>query len=339
MAEKLKVALHWLASCGGCDVAVVDVDEKILDVVELMDIYFWPVALDGKYSDVKMMPDKFLDIAMINGGVRTTEQEAHAKLFREKAKVVVAFGSCACTGGIPGLANCTTKEEILQTAYHDTISTVNEAGTRPQPVWVDDVSGETLTLPTLYEEVKPLDQVIDVDYYLPGCPPPVERILDLVGIAANFAKTGELPPKGAVVASAKTLCDECERDKEDKTLGEIKRVHEIRPDTEKCLLAQGIICMGPATRGGCGAPCIDANMPCRGCQGTPPNVDDQGLKMISALASVLGVHDEADQTREKAQALIDQVADPLGTFYRFGLPVGILNQSLSGDKRKKEMKS
>jgi len=333
MAEKLKVALHWLASCGGCDVAVVDVDEKILDVVELMDIFFWPVALDGKYSDIKAMPDKFLDIAMINGGVRTTEQEEHAKLFRDKAKVVVAFGSCACTGGVPGLANSTNREEILQTAYHDTVSTTNQAGTRPQPKWVDDVTGETLTLPPLYEDVKPLHQVIDVDYFLPGCPPTVERILDLVGVAANFAKTGELPPKGATIAADKSVCDECEREKGEKDIKEIKRPHLFDADPDKCLLEQGIICMGPATRGGCGAPCMDANMPCRGCQGKPEQVDDQGLKMLSALASVMGVEGE-EEAFDKVEELMDQVADPLGTFYRFSLPMAIINKALP----KKEVK-
>ena len=333
---KAQVALHWLASCGGCEVAVVDVDEKILDVVGLMDIHFWPVALDAKYSDIKAMEDKFLDIAIINGGVRTSEQEEHARLFRDKAKLVVAFGSCACTGGIPGLANATTKEEILQTAYHDTASTANEAGTRPQPKWTETVTGETLTLPTLFEEVKPLDEVIDVDYFVPGCPPPHDRIIDVVGIVANFLQTGELPPKGAIVAGAKTCCDECEREKEEKIMDGIKRVHEIRPDPERCLLEQGVICMGPVTRSGCGTACLDANMPCRGCMGTPENVEDQGLKMVSALASVLGVRDENEMDREKLDELMETVPDPLGTFYRFGLPKALFNKALSGAQRETE---
>ena len=328
MAEKLKVALHWLASCGGCEVAVVDVDEKILDVVALMDILFWPVALDGKYSDIKAMEDKYLDIAIINGGVRTSEQEEHAKLFRAKAKVVVAFGSCACTGGVPGLANATTKDAILDTVYRTTASTTNEAGTRPQQQWVDDVSGVTLTLPTLHEEVKPLHEVIDVDYYVPGCPPVHDRILDLVGIAANFAQTGELPPKGAIVAGTKAVCEECKYTKEEKHLTKVVRVHEAAPEPDQCLLEQGYICMGPATRGGCGAVCMEANMPCRGCYGKLENVDDQGLKMLSALASVMGVDDEVETSFEEAQALIDKIHDPLGTFYRFGLPVAIMNRAI-----------
>ncbi|NIN66436.1 MAG: oxidoreductase, partial [Anaerolineae bacterium] len=93
MADKLKLALYWTASCGGCDVAVLDINEKILDVVEVADIVFWPVALDTKYHDVEAMPDGAIDVCLFNGAIRSSEHEKMARLLRNKSKTLIAFGS------------------------------------------------------------------------------------------------------------------------------------------------------------------------------------------------------------------------------------------------------
>src|SRR5512137_2651044 len=102
---KLKVGVYWAASCGGCDVALLDIHEKILDVLAVADILFWPCAMDFKYKDVEAMPDGHLDITFLTGCIRNTENEHMAKLLRQKSKALVAYGSCSHMGGIPGLAN------------------------------------------------------------------------------------------------------------------------------------------------------------------------------------------------------------------------------------------
>jgi F420-non-reducing hydrogenase small subunit len=102
--EKLKIAFYWAASCGGCEVAVLDVNEKILDIVAAADIVFWPVAMDIKYKDVEAMPDKSIDACFFNGAIRTEENEKIAKLLRKKSKILVAFGSCANDGCVKSLA-------------------------------------------------------------------------------------------------------------------------------------------------------------------------------------------------------------------------------------------
>src|SRR5512136_1155988 len=104
MAEKPKVALYWCASCGGCEEAVVD-------------LVFWPVALDFKVSDVEALPDKSIAVSFINGAVRMSEQEEMAKLLRRKSGLVVAFGSCSHLGGVPGLANLWDRESIFNWYY------------------------------------------------------------------------------------------------------------------------------------------------------------------------------------------------------------------------------
>jgi len=319
--EKLKFAFYWAASCGGCEIAVLDINEKILDVVAKADIVFWPVAIDIKYKDVEAMPDKHVDVCFFNGAIRTEEQEHMAKLLRAKSKVLVAFGSCACQGGIPGLANVADRKEIFETAYLQSTSTNNPDSVTPKTSFVV-MEGE-LKLPELFDTVKTLDQTVDIDYYLPGCPPHSNLVAEAVeAIAKN-----ELPPKGAVLASEKSVCDECPRKKEDKKISKINRVYEIVPDPEKCLLEQGIICMGPATRGGCEAQCVNANMPCTGCGGPCPNEVEQGAAMMSALLSILGVDGEKERAHD-AKKLIAQVKDPLGTFYKYSLPASLIRRRI-----------
>ena len=326
--EKIKVVIYWAAGCGGCDVATLDIEEKILDVITIADIVFWPMTLDFKYEEIEAMEAGSIDVCMFNGAVRNAEHEAMATLLREKAKVMVAFGSCACFGGIPGLGNVANEEQIYNVVYNDTPSTVNPEFVTPQTEVVNK-DGKS-TLPEFWDTVKTLDQVVAVDYYVPGCPPVTDQVNDVVQILANYAETGVLPPKGASVAFDKTLCDECNRERaEKKSIKRVYRPHEVTEiDPDKCLLDQGIICMGPATRGGCGTRCITVNMPCRGCMGPSPAIKDPGAAFLSAIASILGVDEEAAMTEQEIEALINQIKDPLGTFYRFTLPNSILRRVL-----------
>jgi F420-non-reducing hydrogenase small subunit len=316
MAGKPKVAICWLGSCGGCDETVVDMNEVLLGVVNAVDIILWPVALDFKYDHVRSMKDKEILLSIINGHVRNSEQEEVAKLLREKSRLVLAFGACACFGGTPGMANLTTKEDIFNWVYRDAPTVVNPKGNYPQPK--TSVNGRELTLPEFYSRVYALNEVIDVDYYLPGCPPPPYLVMN----ALSAVLDNKLPPKGATLAPHRALCDTCKRNKtkpERIALQQIKRIHMVEADPETCFLAQGIICLGPATRTGCGESCIEINVPCRGCFGPVEGVADAGAKYISALAAMLDVENE-----EQIAEVANQVADLAGYLYRFTAPVSTL---------------
>lgn len=317
MPDKLKLALYWAATCGGCEVAVLDLNEKILDLAAAADIYLWPVAMDFKYHDAESWPDGFIDVCLFNGALRNSEGEHMAHLLRRKSKTLVAFGSCACFGGIPGLANQADAAQVFDRVYKQSPSTDSAAGIRPQPV--TQVPEGELTLPQFYNTVRALGQVEDVDYYLPGCPPVPERIWEVVGAIVS----GQLPPKGATVGvTDTTVCDECKRVKHEKLVDGFSRPHLMQPDPERCLLEQGLICLGPATRGGCGGRCINAWMPCRGCYGPAERVADQGAKMLCAIASIMTAEDDA-----KVQKTLNGIVDPLGTFYRFTLPTSLLERA------------
>ena len=323
MAEKLKLALYWAATCGGCDVAVLDLNEKILDLAAAADIYLWPVAMDFKYKDAESWPDQFIDVCLFNGAIRNSEGEHMAHLLRRKSKVLVAFGSCACFGGIPGLANAADAAQVFDRVYQASWSTDNPGGLRPQTSTA--VPEGELSLPQFYDTVRSLEQVEEVDYFLPGCPPVPERIWEVVGAIVG----GQLPPKGATIGvTDTTVCEECTRRKEEKMVNGFVRPHLVQTDPERCLLEQGVICLGPATRGGCGARCIQAWMPCRGCYGPTDRVADQGAKMLCAISSIITADDEA-----AVRKTVDSIIDPLGTLYRFTLPTSLLQRvALKGGK-------
>jgi F420-non-reducing hydrogenase small subunit len=317
---KIKLAVYWAAACGGCCVSVLDVHEKLFDVVAAADLVFWPIALDTKYDDVEKMPDKHIDLTLFNGAVRNSENEHMARLLRKKSKILVAYGSCAHMGGIPGLANFSTKEDILRRVFEETESVSNPDNIRPVPKYKSD--GTVLEIPEFFNDVRSLSQVVDVDYFIPGCPPQTERLVEVFMLIVTGA---ELPPAGSVVgADIKSQCDDCTRKKsENKKVKKFYRPWEIEDDGQTCFLEQGVICMGPATRAGCGHRCIKGNAPCRGCYGPPPGAADPGAKMMSAIASII---DEKEP--EEISRVIEDIADPGGYFYRFSLPASLIRRKV-----------
>jgi F420-non-reducing hydrogenase small subunit len=275
-----------------------------------VDIVFWPVALDFKEHDVEAMPDGSILASFINGAIRNSDQLKMAKLLRAKSQVVVAFGVCAQLGGIPGLANMSDAKGIYAEVYKD----------GGAPVRLHKDNGHSLSLPEFYDTVVELGRVIDVDYYVPGCPPTPK----IIGAALGVLLGSDLPPKGTVLAPDQALCEECPRKDtrpEKMLLKEFKRVHQVVADQQTCLLAQGLACLGPGTRAGCEALCPGGNMPCTGCFGPTSRVRDYGAKALSALASVIDSDDEAEIER-----VLEALPDPAGLFYRYSLPSSLLGR-------------
>jgi F420-non-reducing hydrogenase small subunit len=319
--EKLKIALYWCSSCGGCEESVLDLADDLLGIAESVDILFWPVAIDMKYHDVEMIPDGGIAATLINGAIRMGNQERIAGILRKKSKLIIAHGSCAHTGGIVGLANFYNSRDILNRAFIEVPSANN-----PQRILPGDETKECqpeLRLPHFYNTVKALDQVVEVDYYIPGCPPTPSLIKNALGAILQQ----ELPSKGSVLAEKKALCYFCSR-KESKPdivrIKRFKRLYEKEWDSTRCFLDQELICLGPATRGGCGERCIKANMPCRGCFGPPDNVTDQGAKILSFLASFFESPNE-----KELKKLFGSIPDPAGLFYRYSLASSILKGTIT----------
>jgi F420-non-reducing hydrogenase small subunit len=321
---KPKLAIFGAASCGGCDIAIVNIHEHILEVAAAFDIVLWPTVMDGKYSDIEAMADGEITVSLVSGGMRTDETVHLARLLRRKSRFVVAFGSCASEGCIPGLANLSSRNQILDTVY-STASTENPDGIRP--IFEYQAPEGMLHLPEFEPMLRTLDQVVEVDYTIPGCPPESNQIwAALQAVVAALNGTGPLPPKGSVLgAGGSTVCDECARKRDVKKIDRFVRIQEVaRFDPEICLLEQGLPCNGPATRNGCGALCPSVSAPCIGCYGAAEGVVDYGARLMSAYASVIDAN-----TPEEIDTILEGIPDPVGQFYRFSLAGSLLRGSKS----------
>ena len=132
-ASKPKFAMYWAAACGGCEISTLAIDDKILQVAEAFEIVFWPCVMDGKTSDVEALADGEIAVCLWNGGIRNSEHEHMARLLRRKSRVLVAFGSCAQEGCIPGLANLSTREQIFGNPQHPYTRKLISAVPLPDP--------------------------------------------------------------------------------------------------------------------------------------------------------------------------------------------------------------
>lgn len=314
---KPKLAMYWAASCGGCEISVANLHEKLLDVTGAFDFMFCPCLLDTKKKDIEALEDGEIAVTLFNGAIRTGENEEWARLLRRKSDILIAFGSCAAMGGIPGLSNLHTKKATLDAVYLESPSVDNPHGIIPGGHTVFP-SGEVELTP-FYDRVMKLSDVVPVDYTVPGCPPEPGQIWNAVS-----ALISENPPQRGTVAGAgmKSVCDECRRERADKKIKGFRRIWEFVPDRVQCLLEQGIMCMGLATRSGCGGLCPEVNMPCIGCYGPCEGVIDQAAKMVSVLGSVLDVEPirnirNIEAVYAKVDEAVDALPDIAGTMGRF----------------------
>ena len=335
---KINLAIYWAAACGGCDVSILDTNEKILTIGDMANIVMWPIAADGKEKDIEAMEDKSITVSIISGAIRNSENEHMVKLLRKKSLIVVSYGTCACFGGSPALANLVAggSKEILNYVYEKTPSTANfqkdyHPGKPVVPLTKCTVPEGDLTLPTLFDTVKTLDQVIDVDYFIPGCPPLPESISQLLKAVIDFAYHGvALPPKGTEIGVTKTsLCDQCPRHKEFRRITKIYEPFQVNIDPDLCLMDQGILCLGPATVGGCNARCTRVGQPCRGCYGPTLEVQEHGASAMTAIASLFPVLDD-DGTIGEDQIIdiMSTIKDPLGYFYAFTMSKSLIKMAV-----------
>ena len=318
MSDKPKVAFYWCASCGGCEEAVVDLAEEILDVVAAVDIVFWPVAMDFKKSDVEAMEDGEILAAFINGAIRTTEQEEMAHLLRRKAKVLVAFGACAHLGGIPGLANLWDREAIFDTVYRTTPTTVNPDGVRPQ---VATPAQRRLSHPArLLRHGAGARPGQSVDYYIPGCAPTP----NLIAGAVATLLSGDLPPAGTVLAPDIALCEECPRmDTKPEDLS-LERVQAAPRDPHR----RGDLPAGPGPplHGAGDARRLRPRASGATCPAPAASARRAGSATRAASTSRPWPRCSRRPTTRPSRRALDSIPDPVGTFYRYGLAGSLLRR-------------
>ncbi len=291
-STKPKLAILNITGCTGCVIAILDLHEEILDVLNLVDLVYCTTVLD-----IKEIPS--CDIALINGTIGNEHDIELVKTIEEKAKKIIALGSCACFGGINGLRNYFGLKETLKCSYE-------LASTNDSPIIPSEV------VPALTENVDLVENIIHVDYKVPGCPPVPDMIKNVL-VDLLEGREPSLPTRN--------LCAECDKTHEKMFIPtkefltfRVNAPFEIEYRNDLCFLEQGILCIGFATREGCKGRCVKANLPCRGCMGPLEKEKDQGCASITGLASIFPIGQ-----------LITQ-EDLSGTVYRYSLPFSILHE-------------
>ncbi len=241
---KVPVSFEWLSGCSGCELGIVDLHERLLKVLEAIEIIRLPIL-----ADIKGYPKAAVGI--VTGALRTEHDIACAKKMRESCDAILALGTCAVYGGPQGSAYAHTLEELASASYTNNPTTITH--------FVPDQGVPKL----LKGGVRPLDSAIDVDLYLPGCPPQAYYIFE----ALTALVAGREPEFGS-----ENVCFKCDRKMRKTETDRIRRVHEIDIDPELCFLSQGIMCMGSTTLDRCLAPCPRHGVPCSGCAGPSESV-------------------------------------------------------------------
>ncbi|MDI6735215.1 MAG: methyl viologen-reducing hydrogenase [bacterium] len=276
----VKIAEEWLATCGGCEVTLLDVGEPLLDLLPKLEFVHIPVIMDHKYYGQTGEREKLeipeADVGLISGSVRNEENRHIVEEMRKKCKTLITVGACATYGGIPGMNNIFTVDEITKLVYQDTPGT-------------DEAQTPTQEIPALEERVYAVSEVVNVDIKLPGCPTTPELLVS--------ALTCLLEGKEFKLTE-RSVCDECPTKREKKAVTTIKRPLESveftpgQPLSEvRCFMEQGFLCQGPATMSGCGGSekvprCIKAYMSCRGCFGPIREGANPMVDMMGALSSI-----------------------------------------------------
>ncbi|MEM3597226.1 MAG: F420-nonreducing hydrogenase [Candidatus Bathyarchaeia archaeon] len=247
----MKVSIVSLTCCAGCISSLLNAGDAFLEILsEDFEIVYSPT-----FIDLKEIPE--VDLAIVEGGVRTQADENLIMEVRAKSKVLVALGICATHGGITTLGNITSIKKLLEKEY----------------TLID-----TSKLPELKDLMYPICNFVDVDYYIPGCPPmPFLIIHSLKSIVS-----GKTPMRHHSV-----VCTECHRKIVPAKLDHLYGVYEKEVDPELCLVSQGFVCLGSLTREGCGAPCPRAGFTCFGCRGPADSLLYRSRDIYALLVKVI----------------------------------------------------
>jgi F420-non-reducing hydrogenase small subunit len=291
---KVPVSFEWLSGCSGCELTIVDLHERLLKVLEAIDIVRLPILMD-----VKDYPKAAIGI--VTGALRTEHDVHCAEKMREACDAILAFGTCAVYGGPQGSGYAHTMDELFDGAYRDNPTTSTK--------FVPDQG-----VPKLLEEgVRPLDSAIDVDLYLPGCPPHPYYVFE----ALVAVLEGRAPEFGD-----QNICYKCDRKMRHSAVEQIHRIHEIDIDPELCFMSQGIPCLGSATLDRCLAPCPTRGLPCTGCTGPSKSVILEPQKDIrTEIADRMSM-----MTKIKREDVIKNIESQSKTHYAYAMASPVFRQ-------------
>ena len=247
----MKANIVSLTCCAGCVSSLLNAGDAFLEILSQdLEIIYSPT-----FTDLKEVPD--VDIAIVEGGVRTEEDEKMIREVRAKCRILVALGICATHGGITSLGNVSSVKRLLEKEY---------------------LMFQSFRLPKLKDLMYPICNFVDVDYYIPGCPPmPLLIVHSLKSILSGKP----------IIRHLSVVCTECNRKIVASKLDKLYGVYEKEADPNLCLVSQGFVCLGSLTRDGCGAPCPRVGFTCFGCRGPADSLLYRSRNLYSFLIKVI----------------------------------------------------
>jgi len=263
--KPMKVSIVSLTCCAGCVSSFLNAGEALLEILSGdFEIVYSPT-----FVDLKEIPN--VDLAIVEGGVRTKEDEKLIREIRAKSQILVALGICATHGGVTSLGDMLSLKKILEKEYS---------------------LADSSRLPELEDLMHPICDFVDVDYYVPGCPPmPFLTVHTLKSIVS-----GKKPIRHQTV-----VCTECHRKIIPAKLDRLYGIYEKEVDPQLCLVSQGFICLGSLTREGCGAPCSRAGFTCFGCRGPPDSLLYRSRDMYAFLVQVISKRTSISEEKVKEE--------------------------------------
>jgi len=290
---KVTVSFEWLSGCSGCELATVDLHERLLQVLEEIELVRIPILMDEKgYPRAKL--------GIITGALRTEHDVHCAHEMRKSCDAILSFGICSVYGGPQGSGYAHSLEEIEDAVFRKNPTTTTN--------FVPDQG-----LPRLLDELKPIDAEIDVDFYLPGCPPNPYYIAESLKAIVE----GRTPEFGS-----HNVCFRCSRKMLKSELTELKRTHETELKDDVCMMSQGVLCMGSATLDRCLAPCPQRGTPCTGCAGPSEHIilepnRDIRTEIANRMSGV---------TKIPREAIIHEVEKRAKTYYAYAMASPVFRQ-------------
>ncbi len=288
---KTRISTEWLSGCSGCHVAVVDLHEKLLNLLDDVEFVRIPVLMDEKgYPEA--------EVGIVEGAVRSEHDRKALLKMRETCKTLIAFGTCAVYGGPSGIGWLYDKDAILNKIYKETV-TASADGKLPEGA------------PELEQSVIPLNEIVDIDFYLPGCPPHPY----FIALAIKTLLGASVP-----AISMKTVCSSCDRRMEKREGVKFQKGMSTATEDDICLLSQGVICLGSVTLDRCQAQCPNKGVACAGCAG--PSMDiitEPHLDIRTMIAKRMSLLTGIDQ--KEIQEYIEKEAK---TFYSYAISSPII---------------
>lgn len=292
MSDKKTVSVEWLSGCSGCELGIVDLHEKLLEVLEEIELVRIPILMDTK-EYVKA------DVGLITGSIRTEHDVHSAKAMREACDAIIAFGTCPVYGGPHSSAYPHSTKELLGGSYVTNPSTTTN--------FVPD------QVPKLLEGNLPLDSVIDVDLYIPGCPPHAAYIFE--GLMALVR--GREPTFGH-----RNVCFNCRRTMVKTDVETIRRAYEGAYDPDICFLSQGCLCFGSVTLDRCMAPCMKVGVPCFSCGGPSEPIILEPQKDVRSEVAIRMAH----LTKIPAEAIVAVIEEQAKTHFAYAMASPVFRQ-------------